>query len=369
MKLLLSLCFLLISFRALAIDVSVFYAKGNVKIIDLEGNEKKALKGETVTEGEKIITGKKSFVILKIDSHSIHRVEESSSLLISKLPYHFKNSDELEQGGSFYLEVGTIFSEIFKKSGNNSHEIRTKNSIMGVRGTKFMVSKDKDDHTWLSVEHGEVEVKNEQTNHHDVVINKQSIVIENDKYFTQPKRYEWQKKLSWNIDKAKEDVKTFSNHRKLALMEFSKKRTKWTRNEVRFKEVQHSWVKRKKAYDLNIKKNKLTPNTKLKNRKLRLEEKLENLYKKKGMPKSTRELYKSILNSKSDLKLNDFANEKLDESKSKMRSNKERLRQIRNIRRDQNKPKQPVVIPKPITPVNTAPVNTTPVGSDGASFI
>jgi len=338
MKKLLSLLLLLITSNIWSMDISIFYAKGNVTISDLEGNDKKALKGDILTEGEKIITGSKSFVIIKIDKHSIHRIEENSNLLISKLPYQYQDSDQLEQGGSFYLEMGTIFSEVFKKSGNDSLEISTKNTSMGVRGTKLMVSKDPDSkNIWLSVDEGEVEIKNSISNNHDVISKKQSIVVEGDRNFTKQRRFDWQNKVSWNIEKSKDNINTFESQKKLALMEHGKKRTKWIRDEVQFNNVKNRWKARKKKW--SVKAKRLKPSVKLKKRKARLESQLKKVMKKKGMPKSTRELYKGIQNKKTELKLNDFANKRLDRSREKMRNKKRRLENINKERRKLNRPR------------------------------
>jgi hypothetical protein len=330
--------FLLFTSSVWAIDITIFYAKGNVTITDLEGNQQKALKGDIVTEGKKIITGDKSFVIIKIEKHSIHRIEENSNLLVSKLPYQYENSDVLEQGGSFYLEMGTIFSEVFNKSGNDSLEVSTKNTSMGVRGTKLMVSRDlESNQTWLSVEDGEVEIKNSISNHHDVVTKKQSIVVESDREFTKPRLFDWHNKVSWDIEKSKDDLKTFKAQKKLAFMEHNKKKAKWIRDEVKFGLIKSSWKQRKKKWSEKIKL--LKSNTKLKKRKSRLEARLKKMTKKKGMPKSTRDLYRGIQDSRGDLKLNDFANEKLDTSREKMRNKKRRLEIMNEKRRRLSVPK------------------------------
>jgi hypothetical protein len=352
MKLLLSLFIFLLSLNTQAIDIKIFYAKGDVKIVDLEGVKKKALRGETAIEGDKIVTGDKSFVIIKIDKHSVHRVEENSSLLISKLPYFFKDSEHLEQGGSFYLEIGTIFSEVFKKSGNESLEVRTKNTIMGVRGTKLMVSRDLDsNHTWLSVDEGEVEIKNEISNHHDIVLKKQSIVVENDSHFTKQKRFDWHNKVSWNIDKGLDEVKTFKVNSKLAFMEHAKKRTKWTRNEVQFRDGKNNWNARKKSWSMKVKV--LKPNLKLKKRTKSLDRKLKKLIKKRGMPKSTIELYKGIENSKDELKLNDFVNKKIDRSMDKVRNKKRRMEMLNKQQRRRDRPRIKPVVKPTSSPIST----------------
>ena len=170
MKVLFTILLCLLNFSVFAKEIKVVYAKGNVKIFDIEGNKSKALKGMIVKEGELISTAKSSFVILKIEGHSVHRVEEETTLRIDELPYNFEDSEELEQGGNLYLKVGTIFSEVIKKSDNDSLTIKTKNTTMGVRGTKFMVSSGgENQNTWLSVDEGEVEIKNDLSKNHDVV--------------------------------------------------------------------------------------------------------------------------------------------------------------------------------------------------------
>jgi len=340
MKYILLLLLFIFSQNSFAKDIIVFYAKGDVKITNLENEERKALKGTNITEGEQISTGNNSFVILKIDGHSVHRVEENSNLLINNLPYNFKDSDELEEGGSFYLKLGTIFSEVTQKSDTNSLTIKTKNSTMGVRGTKLMVSKGQETNdTWVSVKEGVVEVQNEVSGNHDLLLNKQSLVIESDKNFTKQKVYEWQNKLSWTIDKPIEIEKSFRSQRKLERMEFRKKRSNWTRKEALFKSKMNEWKTKNEKYKIRTKDFKPNPQKII--RKERLKEKISIKLKDKRLKKSTRQLYKGILNQDQDIKLNDFAKSRLDKSNEKIKIKRIELEKMRRQRTRRNLPRPP----------------------------
>lgn len=239
-----ALLFLFVSTFAVAEDVTVFYKKGVVKKVDYEGNEVDLKKGDTLIEGDTLKTLEDSLVILKIGTHSTHRVEENSEILIEQLPYNYEESKELEQGGGFFLKVGTIFCEIFQRASDESFKVRTKSTTMGVRGTKLMASIDTDSNdTWLTVNEGRVEVSNALSKNSDLVENGKSMVVENDKTFTQQKKYEWQNNLKWDIEKNKDNFKSFRQQRKLAYKEFRNKRSSWTRNESRWSEFK----KRRKA--------------------------------------------------------------------------------------------------------------------------
>lgn len=332
------LFFLLIfSFNSFAEDAQVIYAKGENTVEDSAGEIRKVVKGDILIEGEVLSTKENSFVILKIGKHSTHRVEESTVVEIEKLPYQFQNSEELEQGGSFVLQMGTVFSEIFKKSDDESFQIKTQNTTMGVRGTKFMASIDPDSNdAWVTVNEGTVEVKNSLSKANDIIEKDHSMVIEKDKNFTRQQRYEWQKNLKWKIAESKGEFKSFRQQRKMARQEFRQRRSDWVRNEERWGRFKER--RKQKLTKFKERTKKFKSNEKLKKRKEKLKKlraKRKEFKAKKGKLKEKRQLFNEGLRDKKKRKkqkrVNDFL-EKRDPQK-KPDNMKKRLQNMRKRRR------------------------------------
>ena len=345
----------LFSTYCFAEDVTVFYKKGYVVKLDSEGVETQLKKGDSLIEGESIKTGGGAFAILKIGNHSTHRVEEKSEILIEKLPYTFEESEELQQGAGFFLKMGTVFSNIVKKADEESFQVKTRNTTMGVRGTELMASIDPDSQdTWLTVNEGTVEVSNGLSKSDDLVEHGKTMVIEKDKNFTQQKRYDFQEKLSWDLDQKKEKFKSFRQQRKFAYKEFRQKRSSWTRNESRWKEFKNKRKARIEKFRERVKK--LKGSKKLEQRRqlrAKLKEKVQSIRaKRKATVQELKEKKtfhrKGLLDSQDNesFQPNSFMNRRkkrkkklLEQSKDKRINNFQQRRQnIRNRRLERKTP-------------------------------
>jgi hypothetical protein len=329
MKFLFLTCFFL-SVNALAIDVKVVFVKGDVEKTDLSGESSAVKKGSILQEGDTIKTYADSMAILKIKEHSTHRLEAGAQLQIEDLPYKYEDSEELEQGGSFFLKVGTIFSNIFLKSGNTSLELKTKNTTMGVRGTTFMASADetKKD-VWLSVNEGEVEIKNAKSTNHDVVLPGQTITVEKDNKFTQPKYYSWVKSLNWDASKDKVKGKeNFRNLKFIAYNKFKEKKSKWVRNEEVWKKRRENWKKRKEKWREKVKN--LKPNELRQKRADALRRKLKKFKNKRFNNKLLRNL-KTGKQEKPKLDRNEFIKKRkrMQDVEESMKVKQERIKGLR----------------------------------------
>jgi len=278
MKKLLVLFIALCSINSFAIDIKILFVKGTAIIEDIHEVTRPAKAGGLIVEGDRIETQDSSLVVLKIEGHSVHRIEENSTVLIEQLPYKFEDSNDVEQHGSFFLKVGTIFTEVLESSDSDTFEIRTKASVMGVRGTKFMVSQDDDSpHVWLTVDHGEVHIQNDHMGKADLVGAKETMLVEHDRKFTAQKRHAFHKELEWKVD-SKIVKKTFKAHRKIARQEHRAKKKNWVRNELRWNKVSENWSGRKEKYQArNVDRKR---NTKLKKRLKKMKVKLKKRVEK-----------------------------------------------------------------------------------------
>ncbi|MBC76334.1 MAG: hypothetical protein CME64_09990 [Halobacteriovoraceae bacterium] len=255
-KFIVTYLFLLLSASTFSSEISVLFVKGTAYVTD-ESTQKRLNKGDVINEGESIETKKNSFLILKISEHSKHKIDPETIVQIESLPYKFEGGEEIEQPAQIYLKVGTIMSEIFEKSDNESAIVRTNSTSMGVRGTKFLVNQNDSD-VLLSVEEGVVEIKN--NNQADIVEANQSVVVENDKVFTAVRPYKFQKQINWSF--REDTLRSFNEVRAAYKSEFLKKRRPWKRDQLRWQNFKKERKTRLEHYQNEVKD--LTKNKKLK---------------------------------------------------------------------------------------------------------
>lgn len=257
---------LLLSLSTFSSEIRVIYVKGDAYVLE-EASQRRLSSGDLIDEGESIETKKNSFLILKIGEHSKHKIDPETIVQIESLPYKFEGGEEIEQPAQIYLKVGTIMSEIFEKSDNESAIVRTNSTSMGVRGTKFLVNQNDSD-VLLSVEEGVVEIKN--NNQADIVEANQSVVVENDKVFTAVRPYKFQKQINWSF---KEDtLRSFNEVRAAYKSEFLKERRPWKRDQLRWQNFKKERKTRLERYQNEVKD--LTKNKKLKVKKKQIQKRL-----------------------------------------------------------------------------------------------
>ena len=288
-------------------DIEVIHVTGVVNKIDSAKIKTKIEKGMWLQEADTIITDIDSTVILKIPGHSLHKIESDSKIKIQQLPYQFEKSQLLEQGASFFLEKGTILSDILEESDIVSMQISTKFTRMHVRGTTLMVTSDtKTDDVWLSVKSGEVEVKNDKSTHHDVVISGQTLTIEQDRRFTKIQEYNWIKQINWNFSnfgRAEfKDSSNFKRLRSMAYKEFEKKRAKWVRDEKVWQQKNQMWQSQRDRWTKNT--------SELSSNKIRLERK--DKLRRQNRKFKDKKIYKNLFKKSDTIIPNEFVNDDID---------------------------------------------------------
>ena len=166
MKFLFILISIILSQLVYSQEIRVLFSKGkNYKLLD-SGITTSIKKGMSLLEKDIIATGKNGLIILKIAGHSTIRVEGSTKIRISQLPYFFENTDEIEREGSVFLEFGSLIIDMSRSFDSEALKIKTTNSSMGVRGTRFLVNRDVDN-ILLSVNKGQVEIHNQLSGEKD----------------------------------------------------------------------------------------------------------------------------------------------------------------------------------------------------------
>lgn len=107
---------------------TVITIEGKAKVLSKESITKhRAVKGERLFEGDKIMTGTAAMVIIKLKDDSKLILDEASELL-------FLGADRLRQ------ETGEVYYKIKKRVESKGLKVETSFSIIGVKGTEFIVN-------------------------------------------------------------------------------------------------------------------------------------------------------------------------------------------------------------------------------------
>ncbi len=134
----------------------VIKARGKVYLV--KGNRKKGhpiKRGQRLSPGDGILTKSKSFVIVKfIDNGGIVRIQSNSFCRFDgKVTKRSLNKN-------VFLQVGTIFSKVFKNKGG--FRVTTPTSVASVKGTAFWTKQNFKGSTYYFGEEGVVEISNGQ---------------------------------------------------------------------------------------------------------------------------------------------------------------------------------------------------------------
>jgi len=130
-------------------------SKGKVKIHESGKKSDKNLKrGFRLRDGDKIITGDKSYAAFRfIDDKSLVRIRSNSSCTV-------KGKEDKDNSiiKNIFVEIGTIFARITKQKGR--FQVTTPTSVASVKGTKGIIDHRGADGTYYFGEEGLWEIKN-----------------------------------------------------------------------------------------------------------------------------------------------------------------------------------------------------------------
>ena len=94
--------------------------------------------GQDLQAGDWLVTGKDGRISLTFIDNTRFAVGPNSRIAVSKFEY-----DRTRQQGSFVTQVDrgslAVVSGKIAKSGRDAMQVRTPNSLLGVRGTRFIV--------------------------------------------------------------------------------------------------------------------------------------------------------------------------------------------------------------------------------------
>jgi len=181
----------------------IFYKRGNLTI-----NKKAGAKNTPVKAGDIIITGKKSLAIIILNNGSKIKLSENTKLKLGKV-------DDKKTGTSVALLKGNAFFNVIKERlrGKKKFNVKTRSVSMGVRGTEFFASygKGKSKDIWMCVNRGKVLIKAKNEKKARLVNAGEGVRVKDGKKTSKPRPLAWTKKLNWEMDPTKGDVKNEIN--------------------------------------------------------------------------------------------------------------------------------------------------------------
>jgi hypothetical protein len=173
---------LLLSLNSSAASLNVIFSRGPYSVI----RNGKIIQTKSIEEGDEVRLEKGSLLLLKGPQETI---KLTSSTIIKLATFSEKTNIE--------LVMGSIISKVTKKQ----FSVSTKKVSMGVRGTQFFVSYDDLNNVWMCVEEGTVNVNDGKKQNVDVKAGEGLFVV--DEKVGKPKKYEWTKKINWEMDETK----------------------------------------------------------------------------------------------------------------------------------------------------------------------
>ena len=135
----------------------VLKARGDAKVFPKGKNDAQKLKkGKMLNSGDKIVTGKRSFVAIKfLDDATLLRGRSNSECVVRG-----EWNDEGEQEKSIWLTLCNIWASITRQK--TSFEVVTPTAVASVKGTQFWSIQFEDGSTMFIGEGGMVEVSNDK---------------------------------------------------------------------------------------------------------------------------------------------------------------------------------------------------------------
>lgn len=187
---------------------SIAFVKGDAYVYDLEANERKAVKGDTLKEGEVLRTTKEALMIISLKERVKVKIGPSSVVELENLLS--QNEENSDQEGSLFIHAGHVFVDFFKKLGNPKLNINTKYTSLGVRGTQFFVHMEYGDESkyTMAVKEGSVALKSKSAASEQVVAAGQGSILDPNGELSPNTQYDWIENLNWNFDPSKGSLLT-----------------------------------------------------------------------------------------------------------------------------------------------------------------
>ncbi len=179
-------------------DGVISYLEGSVTV-RRAGNTVAADIGTPLQQGDVVVTGARSTVVIRLANAADIKLRENSSVDLSEI------GDRVEVG----LNSGGLFSRIFGRL-LGGFDVRADTVVGGVRGTEFFVAYGRTigdlPDVWLCVNTGVVEVTVLETGASMPVREGEGVNILAGTRLTDARRYRWTERLNWNMDPGEGEI-------------------------------------------------------------------------------------------------------------------------------------------------------------------
>jgi len=120
-------------------EIARIKQSSGIALVERNAERLKAAPGLQLLAGDRLVTGKDGRMSLTFIDNTRFAVGPNSQVSVSEFQY-----DRTRQKGSFVTKVDrgslAIVSGRIAKSDRDAMKVRTPNSLLGVRGTKFIVA-------------------------------------------------------------------------------------------------------------------------------------------------------------------------------------------------------------------------------------
>lgn len=121
-----------------AAEIARIKQSTGIAVVERGAQKLKAAPGLQLLAGDRLVTGKNSRMSLTFVDNTRFAVGPNSRVSVSQFQY-----DRTRQKGSFVTQVDrgslAVVSGKIAKSDRDAMKVRTPNTLLGVRGTKFIV--------------------------------------------------------------------------------------------------------------------------------------------------------------------------------------------------------------------------------------
>ena len=128
----------LLSASPVAAEIARIKQSSGTASVERSGQRLKSAPGLQLLAGDKLLTGKDGRISANFNDNTRFAVGPNSQVSVSEFQY-----DRTRQKGSFVTRVDrgslAVVSGKIAKSSRDAMKVRTPNTLLGVRGTKFII--------------------------------------------------------------------------------------------------------------------------------------------------------------------------------------------------------------------------------------
>lgn len=219
------------AFSVIADDYQLLHSKGKVLVIR-KGETLTPSKNFKLTDKDRVRTGADSLAVIKSQKLTM-KVVENSEVSIADLGKEIVV--DIDEGGV----VANYVKQKIKDTVGTKLTVKTKHTVMGVRGTTFFAFNHKNQTSYLTVKEGEVAFQGKNSKSLESVSGNRTAFTDSSQKNTPPKKVGFEDDINWELAKLNSDL---SQPKRL----FSKMEEQWNNYK---KENEKKWNDNNKSMD------------------------------------------------------------------------------------------------------------------------